>query len=111
MTSTHSWRTSTPPRTADRCRCRSTCQDPVTGHSWGRTETVDYLAILAGSTFHVAIDVHLRRFATQAGIGPRSYGDLRTVINNAAARRPCTPGALDAAVWAFMTDPQRQPAT
>jgi len=71
-------------------------------------KTIDYLAILVGSEQHVAVDVHIRRFAYDAGLVPASYEQLRGVLVTAAEQRGCTPRALDAAVWTHMS--QRHPS-
>jgi endonuclease III len=62
-------------------------------------KTIDYFAILAGSSDVVAIDRHLTRFAADAGISELSYGYLQQVYIAAALERGWTPGAVDAAVW------------
>lgn len=66
-------------------------------------KTVDYLAILVGSTEDVAVDSQLRAFARDAGITVTGYDDLRAVVTAAAATRGCAPGALDAAIWAHQS--------
>lgn len=65
-----------------------------------RSQTVDYLAILTGSTEHVAVDSQLRVFVRDAGVRASDYDEVRKVITDAAADRGWDPGALDAAIWA-----------
>lgn len=62
-------------------------------------KTVNYLAILAGTEQHVAIDVHLRQFARDAGITGVSDVHLNGVYIEAAKHLGWMPGELDQAVW------------
>lgn len=66
-------------------------------------KTIDYLSILSGSLDHVATDVHVRGFMTLAGVPPLSYQNCVEVIRRAATMRGWRPGALDAAIWDYMT--------
>jgi hypothetical protein len=66
-------------------------------------KTVDYLAILAGSEDDVAIDVHIQRFAAEAGVSDTSYQALRDAMITAARRRGCSPAAFDSAIWTHMS--------
>jgi hypothetical protein len=66
-------------------------------------KTIDYLAILAGSEKHVAVDSHLQSFAKEAGVLLIKFQALSDTIRTAAARRCCTPGAMDAAIWHYMS--------
>jgi hypothetical protein len=70
-------------------------------------KTIDYLAILVGSDQHVAIDLHLRAFARDAGITTLTYSDLRGLYTAAAGERGWTPGDLDRAVWRYQTKVRR----
>lgn len=74
-------------------------------------KTVDYIAILAGSTDHVAVDQHIAMFVRNAGIDGRSYDQIGEIVRAAAAVLDCTPGALDAAIWQHMSTnmPRHQP--
>lgn len=63
-------------------------------------KTVDYIGILVGRS-QVAIDVHLRAFAAEAGVSGLSYEQLRTVYEEAAALLAQEPGGFEHAVWQF----------
>ncbi|MEU1257597.1 hypothetical protein ABZ445_30315 [Streptomyces chartreusis] len=63
-------------------------------------KTVDYIGILVGRS-QVAIDVHLRAFAAEAGVSGLSYEQLRTVYEEAAALLAHEPGGFEHAVWQF----------
>jgi hypothetical protein len=67
-------------------------------------KTIDYLAILVGSSQHVAIDQHLRGFARDAGIADLTYDGLRTLYAAAAHRRGWRLGDLDAAIWRYQAN-------
>lgn len=62
-------------------------------------KTMDYLSILSGSDGHVAVDVHLRRFAKDAGLQHLRDHEVNTAIVEAALLRDWNPGGLDAAIW------------
>ena len=66
-------------------------------------KTVDYLAILTGSTEHVAVDSQLRAFVRDAGVSTSDYDEVRKVITDAAAERGWDAGAMDAAIWAHQS--------
>lgn len=68
-----------------------------------KNKTVDYLAILVGVDTRVAIDVQLTAFASAAGVESLTYEQLSELYISAAARLGCTPRALDAAVWKYMS--------
>jgi len=73
-------------------------------------KTVNYLAILAGTGQHVAIDVHLRRFARDAGIANGRDAHLANTYLDAAGQLGWTPGELDRAVWLYQSDEGRSVA-
>ncbi|MFD6275202.1 hypothetical protein ACFWFI_06475 [Streptomyces sp. NPDC060209] len=66
-------------------------------------KTVDYLGSLVGGS-HVAVDVHLRTFAREAGLGVTAYLDLRHVYEETADRLGHDRGALEHAVWSHMSN-------
>lgn len=66
-------------------------------------KTVDYLAILTGSTEHVAVDSQLRAFVRDAGVSTSDYDEVRKIVTDAAAERGWEAGALDAAIWAHQS--------
>jgi hypothetical protein len=66
-------------------------------------KTVDYLSILAGSSDHVAVDVHLWGFLASAGIPRLGYDQAAAIIKRAADMRGWRPGSLDAAIWDYMS--------
>ena len=49
---------------------------------------------------HVAVDVHLRAFAADAGVTGLQYQELRAVCEEAAALGD-EPGGMEHAVWRF----------
>ncbi|MFH9466162.1 hypothetical protein ACH4LT_02515 [Streptomyces clavifer] len=65
-------------------------------------KTVDYLGSLVGGS-HVAVDVHLRAFAREASLGVSAYLDLRHVYEETADRLGHDRGALEHAVWRYMS--------
>lgn len=70
-------------------------------------KTIDYLAILTGSSQDVAVDTQLRAFVRDAGAAASTYEDVRGVVTEAAAARGWSPSALDAAIWAYQTSRKR----
>ncbi|MGY4785855.1 hypothetical protein ACVH9Z_39090 [Rhodococcus opacus] len=81
--------------------------DPVKGVG---PKTINYLAILAGSPDHVAIDGQLTTFAQEAGVSTRSERFLGTFYRSAAKQLGCTAASLDAAVWTYMSTRKRTAA-
>ncbi|MFE0455469.1 hypothetical protein ACFW2D_30210 [Streptomyces sp. NPDC058914] len=73
----------------------------LTVHGVG-PKTVDYLGSLVGGS-HVAVDVHLRAFARQAGVGATTYHGLRRVYEETADRLGHDRGGLEHAVWNHMS--------
>lgn len=71
-------------------------------------KTVDYLGTLVGGS-HVAVDVHLRAFARQAGVGATAYHELRRVYEETADRLGHDRGGLEHAVWNHMSNSVAQP--
>lgn len=65
-------------------------------------KTVDYLGALVGGP-HVAVDVHLRAFARQAGVEATTYQGLRRVYEETADRLGHDRGGLEHAVWSHMS--------
>lgn len=63
-------------------------------------KTVDYIGNLVGRS-QVAVDVHLRDFAAEAGVTEVRYDRLRTAYEEAAAALGHEPGGLEHAVWRF----------
>jgi hypothetical protein len=78
-------------------------------------KTIDYLARLAGARDRVAIDLHLKNFASESGISDLTESHLQLVYRQAARQRTWPEGALDKPVWEygearsrFAVPPQRQ---
>ncbi|WP_405598344.1 MULTISPECIES: hypothetical protein [unclassified Streptomyces] len=63
-------------------------------------KSVDYIGNLVGRS-QVAVDVHLRAFAADAGVSGLAYEQLRGVYESAAAVLGHEPGGLEHAVWRF----------
>ncbi|MFF2146551.1 hypothetical protein [Kitasatospora sp. NPDC058190] len=63
-------------------------------------KTVDYIGNLVGRS-HVAVDIHLRTFAAEAGISNLGYEELRAVYEGTAAALGHDRGGLEHAVWRF----------
>ncbi|MFF2173175.1 HhH-GDP family DNA glycosylase [[Kitasatospora] papulosa] len=61
-------------------------------------KTVDYLGNLVGES-QIAVDVHLRAFAAEAGVTDLRYEQLRTTYEHAAALLGHEPGSMEHAVW------------
>ncbi|KAF0957415.1 hypothetical protein MLGJGCBP_04735 [Rhodococcus sp. T7] len=66
-------------------------------------KTLDYIAILTGSNKHIAVDQHIAAFVRGAGSRVKSYDQVAAVVRAAAAELSCSPGALDAAIWNYMS--------
>ncbi|MER6110636.1 hypothetical protein ACWGPD_14560 [Streptomyces hirsutus] len=66
-------------------------------------KTVDYLGTLVGGS-HVAVDVHLRAFARQAGVETTTYQGLRRVYERTADLLGHDRGGLEHAVWNYMSN-------
>lgn len=77
------------------------------------SKSVDYIGNLVGRS-HVAVDVHLRAFAADAGVTGLQYEELRAVYEEAAAALGHEPGGMEHAVWRFKSrvpsDPPPRPA-
>ncbi|MFD4353698.1 hypothetical protein ACFWPX_14155 [Nocardia sp. NPDC058518] len=71
-------------------------------------KTVDYIAILTGSTGHVAVDMHIAGFVRAAGAHSGDYRALNALITRAASELGCSAGALDAAIWNYMSGRDRR---
>lgn len=65
-------------------------------------KTLDYIAILAGSSNHIAVDQHVTAFVRDAGAQTRTYDEVEATVRAAASELGCSPGALDAAIWKYM---------
>ncbi|MFF3014078.1 hypothetical protein [Streptomyces sp. NPDC057939] len=63
-------------------------------------KTVDYIGNLVGRS-QVAVDVHLRTFAANAGVPGLPYEQLRAAYEEAAALLGHEPGGMEHAVWRF----------
>ncbi|MFB7277245.1 hypothetical protein ACFCZV_09065 [Streptomyces hydrogenans] len=63
-------------------------------------KTVDYIGNLVGRS-QVAVDVHLYRFAEDAGLPKLSYEQLRAVYEEVAEALGHDDAALEHAVWRF----------
>ncbi|MFF3411607.1 hypothetical protein ACFYW8_36635 [Streptomyces sp. NPDC002742] len=63
-------------------------------------KSVDYIGNLVGRS-QVAVDVHLRSFAADAGVANLRYEELRAAYEEAAALLGHEPGGLEHAVWRF----------
>lgn len=70
-------------------------------------KTMNYLPMLCGLD-GVAVDVHLRRFAADAGLPVGTYDECRQLYVDAAAELNVSPGALDRAVWRHMSGGTRK---
>ena len=62
-------------------------------------KTVDYLGILVGVRDKAAIDVHVTRFVTGAGVAVTGYADAQALVVAAVRARGWDLAALDAAIW------------
>ena len=67
-------------------------------------KTVDYMAILAGSTQHAAVDTHIAGFVRDAGVAGLDYYAIGSLIAQVADRLGCSTGSLDAAIWNYMSN-------
>ena len=68
-------------------------------------KTVDYISVLAGSNEHVAVDMHIKAFVRDAGISYwNNYHRVSVLVAETAKNLECTTGALDAAIWRFMSE-------
>ncbi|MFV3116703.1 hypothetical protein [Gordonia amicalis] len=68
-------------------------------------KTVDYIAVLAGSVEHVAVDMHIKGFAREAGISHwNDYSRVSQLVKDTAEAGGWSTGALDAAVWSYMSE-------
>ncbi|MER6432085.1 hypothetical protein ABT272_30825 [Streptomyces sp900105245] len=65
-------------------------------------KSIDYIGNLVGRS-QVAVDVHLRAFATEAGVPSLPYERLRAVYEQAAALLGHEPGGLEHAVWRYQS--------
>jgi endonuclease III len=68
-------------------------------------KTVDYIAVLAGSAEHVAVDMHIKGFAREAGVSYwNDYSRVSQLVKETAEAGGWSTGALDAAIWRFMSE-------
>ncbi|WP_406464801.1 hypothetical protein OH768_52970 [Streptomyces sp. NBC_01622] len=65
-------------------------------------KTVDYIGNLVGRS-KIAVDVHLRAFAAEAGVSGLKYEQLQEGSEETAALLGHEPGGLEHAVWRFMS--------
>ncbi|WP_328923840.1 hypothetical protein OG429_03825 [Streptomyces sp. NBC_00190] len=63
-------------------------------------KSLDYIGNLVGRS-QVAVDVHLRAFAADAGVPDLGYEQLRAVYESTAAVLGHEPGGLEHAIWRF----------
>jgi hypothetical protein len=63
-------------------------------------KSIDYIGNLVGRS-HVAVDVHLRAFAVDAGVPDLPYDQLRAVYEEAASLLGHDKGGLEHAVWRY----------
>ncbi|MFF7115389.1 hypothetical protein ACFY91_24200 [Streptomyces albogriseolus] len=63
-------------------------------------KTVDYIGNLVGRS-QIAVDIHLRAFAADAGLPALSYRQLRAVYEAAAAQLGHDRAGMEHAVWRF----------
>jgi 3-methyladenine DNA glycosylase/8-oxoguanine DNA glycosylase len=69
-------------------------------------KTVDYVKMLVGLPA-VAVDRHVRAFVEEAGVSCRAYEDIGAVVECAAAELGVSAGALDVAIWTYMSSGRR----
>lgn len=67
-------------------------------------KTLDYIPILTGSNNHVAVDQHVHGFVVDAGIPGLGYDSVGALVKTAAFKMGVSPGALDAAIWNYMSN-------
>lgn len=68
-------------------------------------KTVDYIAVLAGSAEHVPVDMHIKGFVREAGITySDDYDRVAQLVKATAAAGEWSTGALDAAIWKYMSE-------
>lgn len=67
-------------------------------------KTLDYIAILTGSNNHVAVDQHVHGFVADAGVPGLDYDLVGALVKAAAFKMGVSPGALDAAIWNYMSN-------
>lgn len=68
-------------------------------------KTVDYIAVLAGSAEHVAVDMHIKGFAREAGVSYwNDYSRVSQLVKETAEAGGWSTGALDAAIWSYMSE-------
>jgi len=63
-------------------------------------KSIDYIGNLVGRS-HVAVDVHLRAFAADAGVPDLRYEQLRAVYEEATALLGHDKGGLEHAIWQY----------
>ncbi|MFF1297165.1 MULTISPECIES: hypothetical protein [unclassified Streptomyces] len=66
-------------------------------------KSIDYIGNLVGRS-HVAVDVHLRTFAADAGVPDLRYEQLRALYEEAAALLGHDKGGLEHAVWRYKSN-------
>lgn len=66
-------------------------------------KTVDYLCGLVGLDF-IAVDRHIRTFASDAGVTEEDYDFLRTVISYAADLLGVSRRQFDASIWTYVSN-------
>ena len=67
-------------------------------------KTIDYITVLGGSVEHVPVDTHIKNFAKDAGVTYwNDYNRVSDLVKAAAKEYGCSTGALDAAIWGYMS--------
>ncbi|GGX97935.1 hypothetical protein GCM10010515_75350 [Streptomyces fructofermentans] len=66
-------------------------------------KSIDYIGNLVGRS-HVAVDVHLRAFAVDAGVPNLPYDQLRAVYEEAAAILGHDKSGLEHTVWRYRSE-------
>ena len=69
-------------------------------------KTVDYLRILCGLDA-VAVDVHVRKLVSKAGIQPGSYDHVKSLVTKTAEAMSVPCAVLDYSIWKYMTNTRK----
>lgn len=68
-------------------------------------KTIDYIAVRSGSVDHVPVDMHIKGFVREAGVDYRAnYDRVVDLVKETAKAGGWSTGALDAAIWRYMSD-------
>lgn len=71
-------------------------------------KTVDYLSGLVGLDF-IAVDRHIRAFASDAGVTAADYDSLQTVVSYAADLLGVSRRHFDASIWTYVSNQKAGP--